>query len=300
MRPSLIPRRQVGRLCDACRQQLQLQLPLQQRALSSRTLASPSLFQRTAAAAAAATSSIAMAQHRQQSPRSPTRSMHYSRPLLRAAASEGQQQQPSSSEGDGTNSKEAAPTSTSSARPEVPQTHYDLFPQTLPRGPPPAGPFRVDVRALRREYLALQARAHPDMHAQAASSLRSRAEAASARINEAFHTLASPFRRAVYVLGLRGVRDAEDEAARVEDPELLAAVLEARERVEDAAAEEDLADVRAENEARIRASEAVLEDAFARDDLEAARREVVRLRYWVNVRESIDNWERGKPVVLEH
>ncbi|RYP03788.1 hypothetical protein DL764_004900 [Monosporascus ibericus] len=290
MRPSLFPRRQVGRLCDACREQLQLQ----RRALSSRTLAAPSLSQRTAAA----TSSIAMARLRRQSPRSTTRSMHHGRPLLRAAASEGQQ--PSPSEGDGTNSKGEAPTTTSSAKHEAPQTHYDLFPQTLPRGPPPAGPFRVDVRALRREYLALQARAHPDLHAQGPSSLRSRAEAASARINEAFHTLASPFRRAVYVLGLRGVRDAEDEAARVEDPELLAAVLEARERVEEAAAEEHLADVRAENEARIRASEAVLEDAFARDDLEAARREVVRLRYWVNVRESIDNWERGKPVVLEH
>ncbi|RYP58570.1 hypothetical protein DL770_010399 [Monosporascus sp. CRB-9-2] len=298
MRPSLVPRWQVGRLCDACRQQLQLQLPLQQRALSSRTLASPSFSQR---AATAATSSIAIAHHRQQSPRSTTRSMHHSRPLLRAAAAASpEQQQPSSPEGDGTNSKEAEPTSTSGVKPEAPQTHYDLFPQTLPRGPPPAGPFRVDVRALRREYLALQARAHPDMHAQAASALRSRAEAASARINEAFHTLASPFRRAVYVLRLRGVGDAEDEAARVEDPDLLAAVLEARERVEDAAAEEDLADLRAENEARIRASEAVLEDAFARDDLEAARREVVRLRYWVNVRESIDNWEKGRPVVLEH
>ncbi|RYP68431.1 hypothetical protein DL771_006695 [Monosporascus sp. 5C6A] len=289
MRPPLIPRRQVGRLCDACRQQLQ------QRALSlsSRTLASPSLSQRTATA----TSSITIARHRQQPPRSTTRFMHHSRPLPRAATSEGRQ--PSSSEGDGTDSKEAAATSTSGPKREVPQTHYDLFPQTLPRGPPPAGPFRVDVRALRREYLALQARAHPDAHAGAPSQ-KARAEAASARINEAFHTLASPFRRAVYVLGLRGVRDAEDEAARVEDPELLGVVLEARERVEEAAAEEDLAGLRAKNEARIRASEDALEDAFARDDLEAARREVVRLRYWVGVRESIDNWERGKPVVLEH
>ncbi|RYO86235.1 hypothetical protein DL766_004360 [Monosporascus sp. MC13-8B] len=288
MRPSLIPRRQVGRLCDACRQQLQGR----QRAPSSRTLATPSLSRPTAAA----TSSIAIAQHRRQSPRSATRSVHHSRSPPRSAASE---EHPSPPGGDGANSKEAAPAPTSGPGPEVPQTHYDLFPQTLPRGPPPAGPFRVDVRALRREYLALQARAHPDAHARA-PSLKRRAEAASARINEAFHTLASPFRRAVYVLRLRGVRDAEDEAARVEDPALLGAVLEARERVEDAASEDDLAAPRAENEDRIRASEAVLEDAFARDDLEAARREVVRLRYWVNVRESIDNWERGRPVVLEH
>jgi molecular chaperone HscB len=34
--------------------------------------------------------------------------------------------------------------------------------------------------------------------------------------------------------------------------------------------------------------------------VEAAKREAVRLRYWVNIKESLDNWERGKPIVLEH
>ncbi|KAF3360408.1 hypothetical protein VdG1_01368 [Verticillium dahliae VDG1] len=84
------------------------------------------------------------------------------------------------------------------------------------------------------------------------------------------------------------------------DPGLLLTVLEAREEIEDAATEAELEGLRAANDARIRASEDVLEAAFRGDDLEAAKREAVRLRYWVNIRDSLDAWESGKPVVLEH
>ncbi|KAI0969945.1 Co-chaperone Hsc20 [Xylaria arbuscula] len=178
-----------------------------------------------------------------------------------------------------------------------PQTHYDFFPETLPAGPPPHGPFEIDVRALRREFLALQGGAHPDLHP---AHMKARAQATSARINEAFRTLARALPRAQYVLALRGLDVAGDETAKVEDPALLLLVLEAREGIEEAQSEEELEGLKAENEERIRASEERLGELFAGDLLEEAREEAVRLRYWVNVRESIDNWERGKPIVLEH
>ncbi|KAM0332285.1 hypothetical protein ACHAQA_002561 [Verticillium albo-atrum] len=192
-------------------------------------------------------------------------------------------------------------TSSSSATPspsaKIPTTHYDFFPQTLPSGPPPAGHFPIDVRTLRREFLQLQAKAHPDLHPAAH---KARAEATSARINEAYKTLANPLLRAQYLLALRGVDVANDETLKVEDPDLLMMVLEAREEIEDAATEAELEGTRAVNGERIRASEDVLEGAFHRDDLEAAKREAVKLRYWVNIRDSLDAWESGKPVVLEH
>lgn len=93
---------------------------------------------------------------------------------------------------------------------------------------------------------------------------------------------------------------ANEETARVADPELLMLVLETREAIEEADSEAQLEPLRQENEERIAESEGRLAGAFARDDLEEARGEVTRLRYWVNIRESIHNWERGKPVVLEH
>ncbi|KAH8820414.1 Fe-S protein assembly co-chaperone HscB [Xylogone sp. PMI_703] len=181
--------------------------------------------------------------------------------------------------------------------PSTPQTHYDFFPETLSSGPPPSGSFAIDLKALRREFLQLQAIAHPDRHPQ---HLKTRAEATSARINEAYKTLQSPLLRAQYLLHLRGIDIAGDETAKVDDPVLLMEVLETREEIEAAREEEELVELKAVNEERIEASEKILEEAFKADDIEKAKKECVKLRYWINIKESLDNWEKGRPIVLEH
>ncbi|KAI4707515.1 hypothetical protein J4E89_007619 [Alternaria sp. Ai002NY15] len=187
--------------------------------------------------------------------------------------------------------------SSTAQSPQVPQTHYSFFPNSLPSGPPPEGPFAIDLSALKKEFLQLQARAHPDLHPQAD---KKRAEALSSRINEAYKTLQNPLLRAQYLLSLRGIEVAEDETAKVEDPELLMEVLDARESIEEAESEEDLVEMRERNEERIAESTEIIDKAFKRDDLEAAKSEAVKLRYWVNIKESIENWEKGAPVVLQH
>lgn len=180
----------------------------------------------------------------------------------------------------------------------LPQTHYDYFAQTLGSDAiPPRGPFGIDVRALRKEFLQLQAKAHPDL---APSDRKRQAEALSARINEAYKTLQNPLLRAQYLLGLRGIDVAEDETAKVDDPELLMEVLETRETIEEAQEESDLLPLKEVNDGRIETSVQILDQAFKDDDLEKAKEEAVKLRYWVNIKESIDGWEKGKPVVLIH
>lgn len=178
--------------------------------------------------------------------------------------------------------------------PEAPRTHYEFFPETLPDGPPPRGKFRIDGRELRREMLRLQVDSHPDRNPSRLG------HDMSARINVAYLTLVEPLTRAQYLLALRGRDVANDETASVRDPDLLLEVLEARETIEEAAEEKDLDALREENDERIRRCEDRLDRLFAHDDLDGATDEVVKLRYWMNVRESIDNWEEGKPVVLEH
>jgi molecular chaperone HscB len=78
------------------------------------------------------------------------------------------------------------------------------------------------------------------------------------------------------------------------DMELLMQVMEAREAIDEAREEEDLVELRNENEERIARSEEVLEHAFMDGDLSRAAREAVRLRYWVNIRDSLHGWEKGK------
>ena len=160
-------------------------------------------------------------------------------------------------------------------------THYTLFPSTLPKGPPPAGPFPIDTRALRREFLQLQTLAHPDRHT---GPDKARAEGTSALINEAYRTLSSPLHRAQYILSLNGIDVAEDETAKVDDPELLGEVLEAREVIEGAEEEEELAELRVQNEERIRGCESSLGRLCEVGDWDGAKEEAVRLRYWVNIR----------------
>lgn len=208
--------------------------------------------------------------------------------------------------------KEADP---SSKPPHAPLPYYALFPQTLATGPPPTGPFSIDVRALRREFLQLQAASHPDFHHAAASASassssqthsisRRKAEALSSHINAAYKTLSSPLLRAQYLLAERyGIDLAGDEASSLTGPPdaaLLGEVMAAREVIEDAGSEEELEEVRAENTERIRKCLEELETAFQREDVTAAVRETVRLRYWENIRESVEAWEEGKPVVLQH
>lgn len=177
---------------------------------------------------------------------------------------------------------------------------YGYFPGALPGGPPPGGPFAVDAGALRREFLRLQAAAHPDKHP---SGARADAAAASAAINHAYRTLADPLLRAQYLLARRGVDVAADEStlrADGADADLLAAVMAAHETVEDAAAPDDLLPLRRANDARLRAAEDCLARAFAADNVPAAAREAVRLRYWVNIRAALDAWDDGRPVALPH
>ncbi|CAL3967360.1 unnamed protein product [Diplocarpon coronariae] len=179
----------------------------------------------------------------------------------------------------------------------LPQTHYEFFPKTLASGPPPKGSFNIDVRELRREFLQLQSVAHPDRHPQ---HLKNRAEATSARINEAYKTLQNPLSRAQYLLSLRGIDVVEDETARVEDPELLMEVLDTREEIENANDEAELDGLKTINDKRIGESEQVLNRAFRDDNMELAKGEAVKMRYWINIKESLDGWEKGKPIVLVH
>ena len=93
---------------------------------------------------------------------------------------------------------------------------------------------------------------------------------------------------------------AEDETAKTQDTELLMQVMEIREEVEEASEEGELKVLKSENDERIAESVGKIEEGFKKGDIEGVKGEAVRLRYWVNVKESLDGWERGKEVALNH
>ncbi|KAI9934469.1 hypothetical protein ASPWEDRAFT_43896 [Aspergillus wentii DTO 134E9] len=187
--------------------------------------------------------------------------------------------------------------STTGNTPDI-TNYYTIFPQTIPSGPPPASPFDIPLGDLRREFLQLQNVTHPDKYPTGAA--KQRAEALSARINEAYRTLFDPLNRAQYLLReLHGIDvTAEDGAAKhALDPETLMEVMEVQETIEEVGAEpeggETIAKMKKENEVRVTECVKALGEAFNSGDIEAARRECVRLRFWYSVGEGLKEWEPG-------
>ncbi|KAK3355764.1 hypothetical protein B0H65DRAFT_57582 [Neurospora tetraspora] len=310
MRTSILSSPATRALCAACRNEAHHAVAANQ--ASSRRTRAAATFSTTACASKSYDSRTPLVPE-QSRPRVPTKSRETQKQRLfsRSCA-----YSTSSDNNASPNPQQKSLHGPSSDKP-IPR-YYALFPTTLPLGPPPSGPFAIDLRALRREFLRLQAASHPDFHHSANQfdsngnggnsdeSLlqRRKAEATSSLINSAYKTLSSPLLRAQYLLKeLYDIDLAGDESTDYQngsDPTLLMTVLEARELIDDAKTEEDLVPVREENEARIRESEEALKEAFAREDVEAATRECVKLRYWMGIREGCDEWEEGKGFVMHH
>lgn len=173
--------------------------------------------------------------------------------------------------------------------------HYTTFPKTLPKGVPPASPFEISIPNLRREFLALQGIVHPDKFPSGAA--KQRAEALSARINDAYRTLSDPLSRAQYILALQhGIDVTSETGAKThpQDPETLMQVLEVQEAIEEAEDEVTILELKKENEERASETVRVLGDAINRGDVDEAARECVRLRFWYSIRDVLREWGPGQ------
>ncbi|ODQ67909.1 Co-chaperone Hsc20 [Nadsonia fulvescens var. elongata DSM 6958] len=186
-------------------------------------------------------------------------------------------------------------------------TLYSYFPLTLPRGPPPAGLFDIDLKALKREYLQAQAKTHPDralsFHAEsqangnnsAYSTFKENLEQLSAELNKAYQTLISPLSRAEYILSLNGI-DTAQEGSKLSDPVFLGEIMEVHEAIEEAQNEEDVELLRSENISRVNETTLLLEKAINMADWNNAKDLVVKLRYWINISNVLKDWEPGMDI----
>jgi molecular chaperone HscB len=103
------------------------------------------------------------------------------------------------------------------------QNHFELF------GLPAC--FAVEPLALEARYHELQREVHPDRFAAAPDAERRVSMQLATRVNEAYETLKSPLKRAVYILQLRGV-DPEFETNTAMPAGFLMEQMSWRERIE--------------------------------------------------------------------
>ena len=130
--------------------------------------------------------------------------------------------------------------------------------------------FLLDQAELAARYRELVKAVHPDRFADASEREQRLALEQSARLNEAYQTLKSAPRRALYLLALRG-RELPLEVT-VQDPGFLLQQMGWREELEDLQDDADLAGVAAFKK-RLKAAQSELEQRFADCWDDAAQRD---------------------------
>jgi molecular chaperone HscB len=98
--------------------------------------------------------------------------------------------------------------------------------------------FKIDEQLLAEHYRELQKTVHPDRFANASERDRRMAVQQAADINEAFHTLKSPLKRARYLLQIKGVAF-DDEKETTVEPAFLMEQMELREALAEVSTSED-------------------------------------------------------------
>ena len=141
---------------------------------------------------------------------------------------------------------------------------------------------------LTRSYKLLMGEAHPDRHGNSSEAERLAAADHAAAITDAYSILRAPHQRAVHLLDLLGAPLDEETNSDVLGPAFLMQVMEAREELEDAAADPTrLQALREANTAAVGALHGDLVAAFAGLDLERARALTAQLQYLQRIEEEI-------------
>ena len=160
------------------------------------------------------------------------------------------------------------------------KNHFELF------GLTPA--YALDLENLDRAYREIQARIHPDKFAHAGDAERRASMQMATRVNEAYRTLKSPVRRAVYLLGINGV-DVAFETDTAMPKEFLMEQMEIRERLEEAKDSKsldvlkgDLSSFKRELEKRI------TDEIDSRKNFESAKALVRKLMFFDRLADEID------------
>ncbi len=158
--------------------------------------------------------------------------------------------------------------------PNFSQNYFELF--DLPVQ------FSVDTELLGQRYRQLQQELHPDRFAAAAGHEQRVAVQYSALVNEAYATLRSPLKRALYLLELGGMSEQEVSAQQL-DGGFLIEQMELREKLESL---HDLVDpdtvlehLVSEISGDITTHQAEFASAYQQSDLSAAASACVKMQY---------------------
>ncbi|KDR84994.1 hypothetical protein GALMADRAFT_83257 [Galerina marginata CBS 339.88] len=164
-------------------------------------------------------------------------------------------------------------------------SHHELF--SIPYSP---NPFVVDLPTLKNRFRQAQAACHPDAWASRPPKEQGLAHTLSSRLNEAYQSLLHPLSRAEYILECNGVHISE--ADQVQDMEFMVNIMETREAIEDATAQDKVLidELTEANEAEIAQTISKLTSLIEKQDWEKVKAATIRLRYLQGIQRATKQW----------
>jgi len=161
------------------------------------------------------------------------------------------------------------------------KNHFELF------GFTPA--YALDLARLDGAYRDIQARIHPDKFAHAGDAERRASMQMTTQVNEAYRTLRSPVRRAVYLLALNGI-DVAFETDTAMPKEFLMEQMEFRERLEESTSSLDLDSIRKSlSERKGEIEKRIAEQIDSKKNFQEAKPLVRKLMFFDRLAEEVEN-----------
>ncbi|XP_045595685.1 co-chaperone protein HscB homolog isoform X1 [Procambarus clarkii] len=155
--------------------------------------------------------------------------------------------------------------------------------------------YNIDTQVLAKTFRKLQVQFHPDKFSLKAEKEHQMAMEHSSAINKAYRVLQHPVERAVYLLDLAG--EPLHEGQLVMDQEFLMEIMELNEELVNAKDKDTVQVIGQRNQKILSELLREADVAFARNDIETARKVVAKIKYYYNIYEKIRDYERERGIL---
>ncbi|XP_071096612.1 iron-sulfur cluster co-chaperone protein HscB-like isoform X1 [Haliotis cracherodii] len=145
--------------------------------------------------------------------------------------------------------------------------------------------FDIDEQSLSRMHKDLQMKLHPDKFTLKSEEERNHADQQSALVNKGYYMLLKPLSRGLYMLELCGY-PIEESTGDV-DPDFLMDIMEMNERLDEAGSDEEVRDIEEEVTALIQNIIKDISSAFKEEDLNLAKKLMIRYQYFGNIDDKV-------------
>ncbi|KHN77100.1 Iron-sulfur cluster co-chaperone protein HscB, mitochondrial [Toxocara canis] len=146
--------------------------------------------------------------------------------------------------------------------------------------------FDVDVSVLKKHFLELQSRIHPDKFSRCSKKEKEISELCSSYLNDAYHTLTEPLRRAQYLLKLRGEGTNPEETA--SSGEFLVEMMELNEEADSLDSQAEINEMLKRIDDRIDILCAQFKEDFESGRTSAAKEAVVKMTFFYRLRANLN------------